>query len=302
MSEKRASRKRRIIQDESESGPNAKALMADVLEKLKILDYEEKFCNEKGISFVSKSFFAQPSDPSEQFSTFAALVLWLLTEMEHSFIEWTEFEDPNTIATNIIQECKLLGFPHETSANQVKAGSGTMLCQILDFLAAKALESRKFKIRSAEYPQVDDDGDEEDDIEDDIEEDSEDDMPEAENDSSEGEYYGQFGAVRAAGDGDLSDEGEEARAAHEMLEAKVDPHEWQLELERVGPSLRYKPKPDAQEWRSHLNKAVTHSKLIKDEFPPARTQLGKLGTDLSETLKRIRTKEKHLNSEFQGLA
>jgi hypothetical protein len=40
--------------------------MEDILEMLKLLDYENKFCKQKGFKPLSKTFFAIPSsNPSE---------------------------------------------------------------------------------------------------------------------------------------------------------------------------------------------------------------------------------------------
>ena len=37
-----------------------------------------------------------------------------------------------------------------------------------------------------------------------------------------------------------------------FVESKIDPREWQLELERVTPKLRVQVQGDTNEWRAHV--------------------------------------------------
>lgn len=63
---------------------DAIVLMDDVLEILKVLDYENKFCKNKGFKPISNVHFAvASSNPSEQFIYFVSLVSWLLSVNNH---------------------------------------------------------------------------------------------------------------------------------------------------------------------------------------------------------------------------
>lgn len=42
-------------------------------------------------------------------------------------------------------------------------------------------------------------------------------------------------------------------AAQAVIESNIDPTEWRLELERVGPQLQFSVQRDAKDWRSHLD-------------------------------------------------
>ena len=54
------------------------------------------------------------------------------------------------------------------------------------------------------------------------------------------------------------DRDEDEKKDMEMLEAKVDPAEWKLELERVGPRLRFKADGASKEWRTHIEQSQKH--------------------------------------------
>ena len=42
-------------------------------------------------------------------------------------------------------------------------------------------------------------------------------------------------------------------AAAAVIESAIDPTEWRLELERVGPQLQFSVQRDAKDWRAHLD-------------------------------------------------
>lgn len=54
-------------------------MMEDLLEKLKLLNYEADFCVPNGLRSFARHHFALPGDSGQQFYQFAALVTWLLS-------------------------------------------------------------------------------------------------------------------------------------------------------------------------------------------------------------------------------
>jgi hypothetical protein len=60
----------------------------------------------------------------------------------------------------------------------------------------------------------------------------------------------------------------------------VDPAAWALELERVFPRLKFKAQPPSKEWRPHLEQSQKHEANIKEDFPDAKTSLGKIGKEV----------------------
>lgn len=78
-------------------GADPNITMEQILDMLKLLDYENKFCKVKGFKPISKFYFAQAhSNPSEQFINFISLVSWLLSINNHQVTGWNKYDDPMT--------------------------------------------------------------------------------------------------------------------------------------------------------------------------------------------------------------
>ena len=85
------------------------AKMENVVDKLKVLDYEERYCQPKGMGMLSRWEFAMPApNASVQFAHFLDISSWLMTEImkDPTFFHIDKFDDPNT-STN-----KLIGVPN----------------------------------------------------------------------------------------------------------------------------------------------------------------------------------------------
>jgi len=87
----------------------------------------------------------------------------------------------------------------------------------------------------------------------------------------------------------------------QILEANVDPKEWQLEMERVGPRLKFRPTPASKEWRTHIEQSGKHEKHISEIFPESKISLNKIGKELRAAVDRIGAKERNINKDFEHL-
>jgi len=273
---------------------NVYALMEDVLEKLKILDYETKFlAPRRDFKPLHRCFFSVPDKPSDQFPYFAALSGWLLTTSGIDFVKWADFdEDPNSISQTVMSECKRLGFRGEFPVSKLRHGSGDAVCMVLNFLADCALKKMGFAVQPPVYTmadiveeaQVDEEAEIGDEIDDTVTEDVENVSP--------------YSAI----DLDLKDRQNEQRVIQGVVESNVDPAKWALELERVGPMLRWKNKNlPSHEWRSHLDQSAKHETLVKERFKNVRSILINVGQKLQEAVDRISAKENHINKDFEHL-
>ncbi|NXI35275.1 IFT57 protein, partial [Galbula dea] len=94
----------------AERGPGAAyhvfLLMEDLLDKLKLLSYEEEVLRRHNMRPLSRLYFALPRNPGEQFFTFGTLAAWLLTKAGHPFEEPQEADDPNAVIANILSELR----------------------------------------------------------------------------------------------------------------------------------------------------------------------------------------------------
>eukprot|EP00968_Pinguiococcus_pyrenoidosus_P023028 scaffold3504_cov240-Pinguiococcus_pyrenoidosus.AAC.48 len=207
------------------------AAMENALDKLFILDYEQRLCRPRGIEPLHRAYFAVPGpNPSLQFKTLTDVCSWLVTEITgdpNAFVV-EQFDDPNTSVNKLMLALRGLHFDLDFSATKLRPGHGEAVCAVLDFLTDKALQARNFSfqrpiyddVQGADEAEADDDADAGD-IEDEAE--------------IEEEEEAVFTDAAPLAEGDAK----ESDAMHQMLEAKIDPVEWNTELERVGPRLRH---------------------------------------------------------------
>jgi len=114
----------------------------DLIEQLKALDYESKFCEKTGNAQIARSHFAYESNNRDgQFKLFLQLASWLLelTSTDASF-EIEEYDDPNTSVTKMMLALKGIGFAMEVSAMKLKQGYGEAVLNVLGYLCDKAMK------------------------------------------------------------------------------------------------------------------------------------------------------------------
>jgi estrogen-related receptor beta like 1 len=80
---------------------------------------------------------------------------------------------------------------------------------------------------------------------------------------------------------------------------KTDPGEWRLEVERVTPLLKIKVSNDNKDWRIHLQQMDHHQAKINTIMAETQGQLMKLQTEIEQTLEKIVSREKYINSQFE---
>lgn len=273
---------------------NVFSLMEDINDKLKILNYETEFCKGREFKPLTRTYFALAGKASEQFPYFSSLTAWLLGLLDPEFIEWNQFDDPNSISNNVMDQLKRLQFNADFPVSKLRHGSGDAVCLALNFLLDQVLKKRKFQVlppvyvnpEYAEEATVDEDAEIDDD-------DLEEEMEEEDDRLFTAEEY--FAGPKGV------DKDPEDLEMQQILEAKVDPAEWKLELERVGPRLKFRAQPASKEWRTHIEQSGKHEEQISKIFPETKSSLGKIGKELRAAVDRISGKERHINKEFDHL-
>jgi hypothetical protein len=92
--------------------------------------------------------------------------------------------------------------------------------------------------------------------------------------------------VAAPSSGDYA--ANEDKLESSMMESKVDPIQWRLELERVAPHLKLVLKSNsAKEWRSHLEQAVTLEKQIGEGLPKTQETLSHIVEEVGDAIEKI---------------
>jgi serine phosphatase RsbU (regulator of sigma subunit) len=87
-----------------------------------------------------------------------------------------------------------------------------------------------------------------------------------------------------------------------LIESQIDPYEWKLELERVGPSLKVKNKENLKDWRSKITKVGTLQVSINNVIPEVKSTLERLATELNRTTERIEVRESSINMNLDDTA
>jgi len=334
MSKRRAKRQSNV--DSGRSNADAFVLMADVLDKLHIIDYENAFLSTHSFVSLTPGYFSYSSNIAEQFSYFQALCAWLFSFIGHPFMEWDGLRDPNSISNNILQECKKLKLNKEFPSTKLRQGSGQETCEILDFLTALAIKKMHYKIQQPVFHKpkhsgrsnenavlqnddgaatgsaVDELSDDESLAEDIMNDDS--DLQNSDDGGNENAEHSNHrrqnhsnyflshdqNAEDSVVDG-VGDENEH-KTTMSVMETRISSKAWELELETVSHLLEDRYITGIKEWVTHLKKSKLHGKALQEIWPDSKAKLAKYASRLSLYLERIDGKETHLNREFSALS
>ncbi|KAE9048129.1 hypothetical protein PR003_g739 [Phytophthora rubi] len=279
-------------------------LMGNVLEKLRVLQYEREFGKKKSFAPFSETQFAvlaAGTNASAQFKGFLDLVTFLLKSCGQEFVV-DKYDDPNTSVNKLILTLKTLGFPLDFPASKLKLGYGEAVCAALDFICDQALAARRFDWPRPQYPKEDfaDEAEVDDDAEVDTANDNDENaLPGAEEEAEE-LYSDLVRSGKAA-----EDQHDLDQSFQQMIMSEVDPLLWKTELERVGPRLKLKGGAGAaaagKEWHAHIERSREHETVMRELLPRANAQLRLLGTQLTEAAGRMGAKEKTLNNQYEHL-
>ncbi|XP_067308623.1 intraflagellar transport protein 57 homolog isoform X3 [Pseudorasbora parva] len=291
--------------EEEERGPGSLyqtfVLMEDLLDKLKVLDYEQQVLDKHNIKPLSRHYFVSSphvlSNPGEQFYMFSVISAWLISLCGRSFDTPQEYDDPNATVSNILSELRALGGQVDFPPSKLKSGSGEHVCYVLDQLVEKALKSKGFIWNRPLYPsvEVDDDCVQEDDAELTLSK-VEEEMTQGDEEYEEEDVLDLDALKTRTNPSELSG----SRPAV-VLESDVDAAEWNLEVERVLPQLKVTIRTDNKDWRIHLDQMHQHQDGINTSLHDAKGCLFKLREDISKTLEKVSSREKYLNTQLEHL-
>lgn len=135
-------------------------MMELIVDKLKLLNYERRFCNSRSPPWprLHKFYFALPSaNRNEQFLYFSTMVAWLFTLLGCQFAPPSEADDPNLTCSKIMMELVALGFaPPSWPPARLKQGHGDAVCTVLDTLCSLVLDAIKYEFTRVTHPYRDD--------------------------------------------------------------------------------------------------------------------------------------------------
>ncbi|XP_053981043.1 intraflagellar transport protein 57 homolog [Hylaeus volcanicus] len=286
---------------EDGSSPSASYVMyirmEDLLEKLKLLNYDTEFLSEFKIKAINRNYFVMQTNPGEQFYTFTSLAAWLVRKAGRSFEPPQESDDPNSTIAIILDHLRDLNVSVEFPPNKLKQGSGEHAIYVLDNLADEALKIQKFQWKKVEIPPDEPSNEpeiEEDDAELILEKVEEEMMAEYDEEDEDVLHVDDITKL-------YGQNFNESQKLDDILQSKTNREEWQLELERVLPQLKVTVKTDSRDWRSHIDQMKQFHTNISTNLTGTKSQLDKLHIDISNTLDKIKTRESYLNRQLEPI-
>lgn len=286
--------------EDEDRGPGASyqvfEVMSDLLDKLKLMNFEENFMRPNNMKPLTRHYFAIPTNPGEQFHAFTSLSAWLLNVIGRPFDMPQEFDDPNATISSILEEVKRLGVAVDFPPSKLKQGCGEYVCYILDRLTEEALRSSNFQWGNPSYP-----------------EEAQEEEVIHEEDAAELKLNKVEDDIPIVGNNDVSDEEDDThfmdlKAASkieskqaEILQSTTNADEWKLEVERVAPFLKVTVRTDNKDWRTHVDQMHQHKVGIESSLVETKSHLDKLHDEIGRTLEKISSREKYINNQLEHL-
>ncbi|KAL7750423.1 hypothetical protein RI367_004197 [Sorochytrium milnesiophthora] len=269
--------------------------MDELVEKLRLLKYLRDFCKPLSFKPLSKNYFSvQQANPNEQLYYFSSLFAWLAKLSGNKFDAPGQFDDPNTTASNIAALVKELSPDFEYTASKLRLGYGDGVIAALSLMADRALKSIGFRVQPPVHSsdEVIEEAEADDTaevmlnaIEEDLPEEQEDDLP-----------FGDRGRQSPSATAGASSTADSTTATK-----AVNPAEWRQEVERAVPNLKVIVPNDNKDWRIHLQQMTDNEESIGSNLTVVKTQLSKIGSEIDQTLEKIASREKYINSQFEPL-
>ena len=123
-----------------------------IVEKLKLLGCEGLFTKIKGHHPMTTTYFISKSpNAGEQNVYFIALSSWLVNLCGGKIQGDKKYDDPVTMANNLLTEMKNIGIECSVPPNQLRAGYGVPICSVLLLLVNKALEKKGFSFKKPKF-------------------------------------------------------------------------------------------------------------------------------------------------------
>ncbi|XP_070548078.1 intraflagellar transport protein 57 homolog [Ptychodera flava] len=287
----------------AESGPGMQympfVVMEDLLDKLKLLNYEEDFLRGVGFKPLSRHYFAIQTNPGEQFFMFTSLAAWLINLMGKPFDTPQEYDDPNATISSILDELRQLGSTVDFPPAKLKSGFGEHVIYVIDKFADEALKQTNFNWNRPIYPE--EEMEEESTMDDDAELTLDKVEEEMGNDYDDIEEEESFLDLEGLKNLKNKTESSELSKPQEIMESTTDAIDWRLEVERVLPSLKVTIRTDNKDWRTHVDQMHQHRDGIEQSLSQTKGHLDKLHQEISRTLEKINSREKYINNQLEHL-
>lgn len=103
-------------------------IMEELLDKLKVLNYDKEFVKDLKMKAVSRHYFAIQTNPGEQFYLFTSLAAWLIRKCGKPFEPPQEYDDPNSTISSILDAVREFVSISKMLYTGGKGDSGIFFC------------------------------------------------------------------------------------------------------------------------------------------------------------------------------
>ncbi|KAL0224300.1 hypothetical protein P9112_003690 [Eukaryota sp. TZLM1-RC] len=254
----------------------ADVLCETLVDKLLLLDYEERFCYPKEFPLLNPFYFLVPApNRSEQYYYFVSLAVWLFRICGIDAAQPFQSDDPGTISQNLLSYCREASLDVDIDPAKLRQGFGDAPCLLLTKVVELAISKSNITYGRPEYPndneQVDSDPDT--DISENIEE-----VP------------------------DFQLESEGLLTSHDIIGSDIKAiSEWKAEVERVLPRLQLSGLNDNVDFNARISVLagiVTKCLSIRDSMLP---YLFSYGQQTQQILEKITSREAFVHDQMQHL-
>ena len=232
---------------------------------------------------------------SDQLYYFSNVMSWLISLDNGQFPAPDQYDDPNEIASNILDKLRELEIQPNVKQSSILKGSGLDVCEILNKLAQNALKAQRWQWEKPILPR---------------EEFQAETMP---------DEAIEVTAVDAGDEGEIEDEFDDedddafidvdtmhhishavsdAGPSKELLTAEIDVAAWRTEVERVLPQLKVHIRSNNKDWRTHVEQMQQYQTSIEGAMATTQINLDKLHGEISRTLEKIDSREKYVNKQL----
>jgi len=247
---------------------------------------------------LTKTYFCQKNGRGgEQNVYFIALASWLVNQCGGKISSEQKYDDPVTIASNLLTEMKNVGIECGVPPNQLRQGYGTPICIVLLSLVDKVIQKIGFSFKKPKLEEIKGNS-KEDGL------DIEDELPDLINNEID---YGDDinGEEKNRVNEKNKRENEENDDGTGIMFSGTTQEDWQRELEKVSMKLKLDygkiNTNGISEWRDHIQQIKQGGEKFNTAIPESRAVLENLSSEIDKSLEKIIKKEELLSKNHENI-
>ena len=224
---------------------------------------------------------------------------WLINQCGGKISSEQKYDDPVTIASNILTEMKNVGIECEIPPNQLRTGFGTPICIVLLSLVNKVIQKSNFSFKKPRLEEKKTSSKEEN-----LE--IEDEMPDLINNEIDyGDETNEKSETKPTANNNPNAQENAMDDGSGILFSNISQEEWQRELEKVSSKLKFdyaKINMNAtSEWREHIQQIKEGGEKFTTAIPDSRAVLENLSSEIDKSLDKIMKKEEQLSKNHENI-